>query len=207
VDEAGVSVTHRNGRIETRAATGDLVRLLDQAQYDSGQGPCLDAMDAAAHVDVVAVDNVRQEQRWPGYLPTAIQHGLRSQLGVRIYAEARTVGGLNLYSTTSDTIGPDSVALAQLFAAHAAVALGRLRRESHLLEALQTRELIGQGIGIVMERYGLTADRAFDYLSRVSQSSNTKLRDVAADLVRQASTGEHHSHSPNHALSAGDSVS
>jgi AmiR/NasT family two-component response regulator len=79
-----------------------------------------------------------------------------------------------------------------------------LRRESHLLEALQTRELIGQGIGIVMERYGLRADRAFDYLSRVSQSSNTKLRDVAADLVGQASAGEHHL--PDHALSVGDSV-
>lgn len=130
-----------------------------------------------------AVDNIRNDKRWPDYVPLAVQLGLRSQLGVRIYAEARTVGGLNLYSTTTDAIGKDSIATAHMFAAYAAVALGRVRRESHLLEALRTRDLIGQATGIVMERYGVDADRAFGYLTRVSQTSNTKLRDVAAGLV------------------------
>lgn len=183
IDHAGVSVAHRNGTIETQAATGDLVRLLDQAQYDTGQGPCLDAMAPGVHQDVVLVDNIRQEQRWPAYTPRALQHGLRSQLGVRIYAETKTVGGLNLYSTSSDTISAESVALAHLFAVHAAVALGRVRRESHLLQALRTRELIGQATGIMMERYQVSATRAFDYLARVSQSRNLKLRDLAIQIV------------------------
>lgn len=183
VDHAGISVTHRDGTIDTHAATGDLVRLLDQAQYDTGQGPCLDAMAPGMHQDVVVVDNIRQEQRWPAYTPRALQHGLRAQLGVRIYAEEKTVGGLNLYSTTSDTISAESVALAHLFAAHAAVALGRVRRESHLLQALRTRELIGQATGIMMERYQVSATRAFDYLARVSQSRNIKLRDLATQIV------------------------
>jgi GAF domain-containing protein len=185
VDHAGISVTHRDGTIDTQAATGALVHLLDQAQYDTGQGPCLDAMAPGTHHDVVLVDNIRQEQRWPAYTPRAVHLGLRSQLGVRIYAETKTVGGLNLYSTSADTISAESVALAHLFAAHAAVALGRRRRESHLLPALRTRELIVQATGIMMERYKVTASRAFDYLARVSQTRNIKLRELASQIVEQ----------------------
>ena len=52
-----------------------------------------------------------------------------------------------------------------------------------LRRALETRTTIGVAVGIVMERYGLGQDRAFEALSRWSQESNRKLRDLAADLV------------------------
>ena len=49
--------------------------------------------------------------------------------------------------------------------------------------AIETRTVIGQAIGIVMERYDLDEDRAFSVLRRISSHENTKLRDVAAQLV------------------------
>jgi AmiR/NasT family two-component response regulator len=63
------------------------------------------------------------------------------------------------------------------------MALGRARRDEDLTAALLTRKVIGQAIGILMERFGLDEDRAFAYLVRVSSRSNVKLRDVAKEIV------------------------
>src|SRR5690606_1122688 len=100
-------------------------------------------------------------------------------MGLRLFTEQATLGGLNLYSTQTDTIDPDVQHVAELFATHAALALGRARHVEDLNTALQTRKVIGQAIGIVMERYQLDEDRAFQFLVRVSSHSNVKLRDVA----------------------------
>ncbi|MFL6155245.1 MAG: GAF and ANTAR domain-containing protein [Marmoricola sp.] len=186
IDHAGISITHRDGSIETRAWSDELVTELDQLQYDLNEGPCMDAVDPSVPDDIVRVDDARHEQRWPNFIPAAISHGLRSQLGLRIYTEDKTVGGLNLYSTSTSAISHESELVAELFATHAATALGRVRKESQLTKALETRALIGQATGIVMERYGLDSHRAFDYLTRVSMTGNIKLRDLAAQLVDEA---------------------
>ena len=74
--------------------------------------------------------------------------------------------------------------VAGLFATHAAIALGRSRYENQLNDAIGTRKVIGQAIGIVMERYGISEDRAFHFLARASSTSNVKLRDVAQEIVQ-----------------------
>jgi AmiR/NasT family two-component response regulator len=48
---------------------------------------------------------------------------------------------------------------------------------------LQTRQLIGQAVGIVMYRYAVDEQAAFAYLTRISQHSNVKLHQVAAEIV------------------------
>lgn len=55
--------------------------------------------------------------------------------------------------------------------------------EAHLLEALATRTVIGQAVGLLMAQEGLTADEAFQKLVGVSQGANTKLRDIAQRYV------------------------
>jgi AmiR/NasT family two-component response regulator len=75
--------------------------------------------------------------------------------------------------------------MAALFAAHAGLALGRAQREDQLRTALASRQLIGQAVGIIMERYRMDETRAFDYLARVSSHGNIKLREVAREVVDQ----------------------
>jgi GAF domain-containing protein len=182
VDHVGISITHRRGKIETMAATDPLVYELDRVQYELREGPCVQAIETDP---VIVVNNLRHDQRWPRYIPRAVEQGVRSQLGLRLYVEKETLGGINVYSTSSDEISEETQHLAELFAAHAALALGRIRREEDLNTALASRKLIGQAIGIVMERYQMDEDRAFGYLARVSQHGNVKLRDVARELVEQ----------------------
>lgn len=188
IDHAGISITHGHGAVETRAWTDALVTTLDQLQYDLGEGPCLDAMNPSIPDDLVKVHWAEHEQRWPNYIHHAVSQGLRSQLGLRIYTESETVGGLNLYSTSTSEISHETELVAELLATHAAIALGRVRKETELTKALATRTLIGQATGILMSRYDLNSHRAFDYLVRVSQTTNTKLRDLAAELISEFET-------------------
>ncbi|WP_162260807.1 ANTAR domain-containing protein [Nocardioides sp. Soil805] len=186
IDQVGISVIHRGGEIETRAATGQLVWDLDGLQYELGEGPCVSAM---LDEPVVVVDDIRNDQRWPRFAPRAAAAGLRAQMAVRLYHEDSTIGALNMYATEATTIHRDAPEAAELFAAHAALALGRARREEQLHEALQTRKLIGQAIGVLMERYGIDEDRAFGFLVRASSTSNVKLREVAREVVDRTNQG------------------
>ena len=182
IDHVGISIAHRDGRIETKAGTDRLVWDLDTIQYELDEGPCVHAIKTEP---VTIVNDLRHDQRWPRYVPLAVEHGLKAQMGVRLFADGETLGGLNLYSVAVDHIDPGLAHTAELFAAHAALAFGRARREENLGSALASRKVIGQAIGIVMERYQMEEDRAFQYLVRVSQHSNIKLRDVAQELVDQ----------------------
>jgi GAF domain-containing protein len=180
IDHVGITIASRNGAMETRAGSDALVWELDRMQYEFGEGPCVHAIGVEP---VTTVEWASREQRWPRFMPHAVARGLRSQMGMRLYTERETLGGLNMYSTSSDTIDPDAVHMAELFAAHSALALGHARREEQLSAALATRKVIGQAIGILMERHGLDENDAFAYLTRLSSHTNVKLRTVAREVV------------------------
>lgn len=185
-DQVGISVIRRNGQIETKAATGDLVLRLDEIQYGLGEGPCVETLRDA---HVVSAPHLSHDRRWPQYVPRAVEHGLKSQLAVQLYLDDEgTLGGLNLYSTQSEDLHPDAEDVAELFAAHAAIALGHARERETLNDALHSRKTIGQAIGILMERYQMNDDRAFAFLVRASSTGNMKLRDIAQEIVDQGNT-------------------
>lgn len=182
-DHAGISVRHPDGRIETLALTGQLVRDLDDEQYRLNQGPCVDAIRGGR---IVVVESAANDGRWPDYLPRAVERGLCAQLAVCLEVDGESYGGLNLYATSGSGVDPEAVHVAQLFARNAALALGWIRHDEQLNEALVTRKTIGQAIGIVMERYGIDEDRAFHFLFRTSSHGNIKLREVASAIVDEA---------------------
>ena len=186
-DHVGISTLHMDGKVETKAYSGDLVLRLDKIQYSLGEGPCVDSL--RGH-DVVTAPTIRHDQRWPRYVPEAVAHGVKSQLAVQLYLEdGGTLGGINFYSTLSESVDEEARALAQLFATHSAIALSHAHERATLNEALQTRKVIGQAIGIVMERYQMDEDRAFAFLVRASSHANIKLRAIAQELVDQRNAG------------------
>jgi GAF domain-containing protein len=179
-DQVGIATLQKKGEVETRAFSGDLVVRLDEMQYGMGEGPCSAVLQGSKPV---SVSSLQHEQRWPRYVPQARAAGVRSQMAVRLHLHQGTLGGINYYSTSSDYVSPDAQSLARLFATHAAIALGHAHERETLSEGLQTRKVIGQAIGILMERYELNEDRAFAFLVRASSHTNIKLRDLAQQLV------------------------
>jgi ANTAR domain-containing protein/GAF domain-containing protein len=188
-DYASITVKRADGRLTTVAASGPIVREADELQYELREGPCYDAvtLDTTTYAP-----DLSRDPRWPRFGPKVAEMGLLSQMGLRLSRLEEEVTGLNLYSRSRKAFEDDD-GLPELFASHARVALGYAMQLQTLHGAIGTRETIGKAIGIVMERYELTGERAFEFLIRLSQNSNVKLRDVAAGVIevrRRADNGE-----------------
>jgi hypothetical protein len=177
-EAAGLSLA-RNGTVETFAATGELASACDAAQYETGEGPCLQAVWEDR---VLIVDDFATEVRWPKFAAQAVTLGAGSLLAAHLSSERGVLSALNLYSRDTWAFDNQARTAAVLYAAHATIALETARMEGNLRAAVETRQGIGQAVGIVMERHNLTAKQAFDLLVRSSQKINVKLRDLA-DLV------------------------
>lgn len=175
------SITRRSGRmIETLAPTDPLACSLDELQYELEEGPCF---DAATDQRVTFSNDLQHEPMWRRYGPRAAALGVNSQMAMALLWEGNDRVALNLYSKDLAAFNGD-LEVAELFAAQAAVVMGLARRVSQLDTALESRTVIGQAVGILMERYQVDRDQAFRFLTRLSQNSNTKLREVAAELVQ-----------------------
>jgi GAF domain-containing protein len=183
-EECGISYVLGRSKVEPRAATSDLPREVDALQERVGQGPCLDAVWES---EIVRVDDVGADERWPEFAEQASGLGVGSMMCFQLFVTGDQLGAFNLYSRTPGAFDDESQEIGHMLAAHAAVALASAEQESHLRAAVSSRDVIGQAKGILMERHKLTADQAFGVLTRVSQEMNRKLVDVAREL---SDTGE-----------------
>lgn len=179
VEYASITVKHADDSIDTVAPTDPLVLDLDGRQYELKEGPCYDAAVSTAHV--ISPD-LESDDRFPKYGPYVVSKGIRAQAGLRLFDAPASQGALNLYSHDVGAF-EDFTTVAELFAHQAAVAIGYAREIADLNDAIRTRTTIGQAVGIIMERYELNDERAFAFLTRLSQHSNVKLRLVAAEIV------------------------
>ncbi|HEY6746629.1 MAG TPA: GAF and ANTAR domain-containing protein [Mycobacteriales bacterium] len=190
-DYASISAVVQRREVRTRAATGELPRAVDQAQYDTGEGPCLDSLYQQR---TVRVPDLADEPRWPAFVARTKDLGLGSMLAIQLYVTGEDLGALNLHSTRPDAFDDESEQIGLLFAAHAAVALAGADEEAQLRTAIDSRDLIGQAKGILMERFKIGGQDAFRLLVLASQATNIRLYDVAEHLTR---TGLLASRAPN----------
>lgn len=178
---ASISQVRRGREVQTLAATGELPRAIDHAQYDTGEGPCLDSL---WDEQTVRLSNPTTETRWPDFLKRARELGTGSMLAVQLFVNVDALGALNLTSEKVNAFDDESEHIALLFAAHAAVAMSNEQDQHDLRAAVRTREVIGQAQGVLMERFKLPATAAFRLLVRASQDTNRKLYDIADELSR-----------------------
>ncbi len=178
-EHAGISLVER-GRIRTVAPTDEVVVTIDNVQYRTGQGPCVDAI--AVH-RVFRTGDLTAESRWPALTSVAAVTGVRSMLAYRLFVNENTLGSLNLYSRRVEAFSDHTERDGRVFASHASVALIGAQTEAHLQTALGNRDVIGMAKGILMERHGLDPVQAFRMLVDSSQTTNLKLHQVAAWLV------------------------
>ncbi len=179
-EECGITYVIGRSTVESRAATGELPRSVDALQERLGEGPCLDAV---RDEDVVRVDDVATDGRWPVFAREAARLGVGSMVCFQLFVEGDHLGALNLYAGGAGAFDEESQDIGLLFAGHAAVALAGAKHEANLRRGMDHRDVIGQAKGILMERYKLTADQAFGVLARASQEVNRKLVDIAREVT------------------------
>jgi GAF domain-containing protein len=190
--EASVTLLVKD-RPTTVASTGQLAVDLDETQYERGHGPCL---HAARTGELTEIADTRTDDRWVDYSRRAAEAGNLSSLSVPlpIDEDEQVSGALNLYARKANAFDEGSRSVARAFGPYAAVATGNMHAyqsargmADNLQAALESRAVIDQAKGILMERHRLTPDQAFQMLAQVSMNANRKVREVADHLVH---TGE-----------------
>jgi GAF domain-containing protein len=184
IRHVAVSVVGQRQQCEVLASTGELPRRFESLQSALAEGPTLDAVRG---IDPIVVGERDVVERWPQFGSRASQCGLRSIVSVRLSWADRVLGALTVYSDDAEPVPEAGLEFVQAFAAQCSATLAFARKADQMEVAMLTRQQIGQAVGVLMERFGLSPEAAFNYLRRVSQTRNVKLRDVARSLVR---TGE-----------------
>ncbi len=179
-EHASISLVVRGKTVESRAATDPLAERMDARQTELGQGPCLDAV---WEQESVHIPDMAAESRWPRFTAAAVEAGIGAMLCFQLFVADAKLGALSLYASRAGAFDEEARFTGLMFATHAAVAITGARQEETLSAALAHRDIIGQAKGIVMERFHLDAPRAFALLTRLSQTENIKLRDIATQLV------------------------
>jgi anti-anti-sigma factor len=184
----GVSVTlERHGRLMTVAASNDKVLTMDRHQYETGEGPCL---EAKAQGRWFYIESLADETRWPRFVPLALGQGIHSILSSPLKTSERAQGALNMYSTTKQAFGEREQELAALFADQASQILTAAGQDAtdedtsqRFAAALATRQLIHQAQGVIMARKAVTAQDAIGSLFRDARSGNVTVVGYATELI------------------------
>lgn len=185
-DAAGTTLVEGD-RVATFGRTDPTVDAIDQYQYDSKSGPCVDAMQSA---EVNYFDGESDKPAWRQFRELAAEHNVYSVVSFPLKVKDQRVGALNFYSKERDALRPGQREEGMLFAAQAAVTLSNAKAFAEkgaeleqLKEGLETRTMIGQATGLLMGQEGLTSEEAFEKLVHLSQNTNVKLREIAHRYV------------------------
>jgi anti-anti-sigma factor len=185
-DGASVSL-RRHGYLATVAATDQTIVDMDTDQYDTRQGPCV---DAATEGRWFHAESLEAETRWPAFIPRARSLGINAILSTPLVARDQPVGALNIYSRTVAAFSPEDRQLAAVFATQASVILSDAgmnptdtQPSTRYQEALMARRTIAQAQGVMMARTGVSSDRAYDELRVHSLRTNQPLLRRASDIV------------------------
>lgn len=193
VPETHCGITlRRDHEVASVASSDEVAMQMDEIQYLGSRGPCLEAMHTGERVDV---PDMAAETRWGSYAGHALVTGVRSAVSLPITADDDKLGALNLFSREPHAFADADVVRAQAFTTQATTALTILLRharhtvlDDQLREALATRAVIDQALGILMVTHKIRSSEAFAILRHASQTTNRKVSTIAAELI-QTMTG------------------
>ena len=176
----------------TAAYTHELALDVDQGQYDSGRGPCLEAAWQGTPLRAVIGE---ERERWPEFVEAAQRQGIRASLSVPLLiagvdSEQELVGSLNIYSYTATAFDQFDAALMRLYSVAAGQAISNASRwqkaretVTQLETALVSRSDIDMTKGALIALHGCDPDEAFARLVDESQRRNIKLRHLVREML------------------------
>ncbi|MFC5063513.1 ANTAR domain-containing protein [Actinomycetospora atypica] len=194
-DCASVVLRADDDVFSTVAASDALAGSADELQLTHDEGPSIVATHTTG-LGVADSSDLATDPNYPRFGPAAASLGVASVIATGMFPGGETprFGALNCWSRTPGGLDTADRDHALVLASYAATAIAGVRARSaaelqmaQLREAVDSRDVIGQAKGILMERRGYDSAAAFDVLRRTSQELNIKLRDVAKTLVERRS--------------------
>ncbi|SDO81776.1 ANTAR domain-containing protein [Pedococcus dokdonensis] len=186
-DHASIT-TVRGGKFVTAAATSDVPASADQIQYDTNQGPCLEAIRDAT---MVRVEDLCTDSRWPAFGQAIVGTlGMRSMLSHVLPVSDDAIGAINVYAARPNAFTSEHETVLAIFGATATAALRAARdggKAQELEKALRTSRRIGVALGILMITRDLSLDDAWALLSKTSQNRNVKISVLVEQVLQERS--------------------
>lgn len=186
---AGVSLIEDRRRTSA-GSTDERVREADALQYELDEGPCL---AATATRELVVVEDLAHEPRWPRWAAGVRPLGLRAALSTPLVAGNSTLGAIKVYADHPRAFDARSAQLLVLFSAQAALLVAnvqtaeRARRLSEgMRQAVRSRDLVGMAKGVLMGRHGIDEDAALRLLVGHGQQRGVALAEAARSVVDSA---------------------
>ncbi|NJC22600.1 GAF domain-containing protein [Arthrobacter pigmenti] len=187
---AGITLIDARGRRTSAGSTDSLVRVLDNLQYEAGEGPCLTAW---ASGQPVIINDLGAETRWPRWTASVYAEPVRSVVSVPLIYNAEPLGALKVYAADADAFDRNAVQTLVRFAEPSAILLSHVQTSAlpaklsaTLVQALSSRNAISVGKGILMERLNLDEEAATEEMIRQSRTQGVALRSVAERSSRIA---------------------
>lgn len=187
VDGAGISLREDADQLRFVAATDERASRAENAQIEAGEGPCYEAFRSGA---VLAVDDIETRGDWPQFSEIAREQGFRSIAGIPMPGGKERLGSLNLYRSEPRPWDQEELDVAQLLAnAASGYILNWRSLDEHrnlagqLQQALDSRVVIEQAKGVLVERHDIDPDSAFAQLRKHARSNSLRLHDVAGQVV------------------------
>jgi GAF domain-containing protein len=192
-DGAGLAIIAK-GRAWSAAISDDVVLEVDLVQYDTGEGPCLDAMREGR---VVRLDVYDSAETYPHFAPGAIAAGIRSVASIPTSWNEQVVGALNLYSERANAFPEQDLFYAEHLAAYAAESIVTsplyaisVEVVEEVIETLGAAEMIGQALGIMSVRGKYTRADALEDLATAARLRGESLREAAEWVIREQHLAE-----------------
>jgi GAF domain-containing protein len=189
VAAAGLLLDDQQGNLVVVASSSEEARLLEVFQLQNNEGPCLECVSSGS---VVASGHLsREHQRWPLFVPAALEAGFQSVAAVPMRLRAQTIGALNLFNPDVEPITEEDQRLARALADVATIGILQQRSVHHghvigdqLQHALNSRVIVEQAKGVLAERGNLSMTQAFELLRGHARRHNLKLTRVAESVVQ-----------------------
>jgi PAS domain S-box-containing protein len=186
-DGVGLMLADQRGALRWVTATNLAEQAFEQAERDLGEGPCIDAYTSR---EVVWTANLRNDPRWPRLGPAARTNQIRGVLSAPVLLGDRPIGTCNALTMTAREWTQADAGAVRAFAVMLGRLIGSITDARHKAEltaqlqfALNSRVLVEQAKGVLMEREGVDARRAFEQLRRQARSSERKLAEVAREVI------------------------
>jgi hypothetical protein len=178
---AGITALRDNRTLDSPAYTDELVLHLDRVQSEVGEGP---GMTAAGRDEVLRIDDMATEERWPKFAERAAGLGVGSMIACGLRADGYPrKAALNLHAPRPGAFNRATAHVASLYAEHASLALNKAATIESLRGAMGRRQTIGEATGILMERHRVGSREAFSLLAGASQRLNIKVSAIAEHVV------------------------
>jgi GAF domain-containing protein len=185
---AGLLLADVDGTLRVMAATSEATVTVELFQAQNDEGPCRDCYHSGAPVNVADLSS--EAERWPRFSPVATRAGFRAAHALPLRLRGQVLGALNLFRTEPVPLSRSDLATGQALADVATISLlqSRALRDvqvvaEQLEEALNSRTAVEQAKGVIAARLGIGMDEAFSRLRRLARTRQSRLTDVALDVV------------------------